>query len=294
MGSFSLNLGWSEFGARRCGGSLGKWSSQWSYGEEGIFSSLLGVCVHGVGVSAKNLQQENRLAVVAVGARSSCCSPLKSRSCSEALQFHAQHHHASIWTWATLLVPRLVPCWFSFRAGVWKTCLRLWSVEVTSVSLSVCWWCSVDALLGIYGSFLKFAPGGLPGWNGGGDPCAGIRGGANWGGVVCQSSNNGNCSTTVSGLYARLPSQLGDSKACCSFVGSIVSKESLPAAQRPDVCNLLIQVSTPRGYIMVEQKLRFTFVAFHHDSGSCLFLCWDNVLMVALNLATDDILWHLV
>lgn len=58
----------------------------------------------------------------------------------------------------------------------------------------------LDALLGIYGSFLKFAPGGLPGWNGGGDPCAGIRGGANWGGVVCQSSNNGNCSTTVSGL----------------------------------------------------------------------------------------------
>jgi len=61
----------------------------------------------------------------------------------------------------------------------------------------------VSALRDIYKGFVLVLPGALPGWDGGGDPCGvgeGVR--AGWGGVVCQSTRNGNCTTTVSGLYA--------------------------------------------------------------------------------------------
>ena len=87
-----------------------------------------------------------------------------------------------------------------------------WNVELMRVPCSmcsVCLWCSVDALLGIKDGFLSFPEGALPRW-GVGDPCAAMQGGANWGGVVCEWHNNANCTTSVSGLYVSLPSQLGD------------------------------------------------------------------------------------
>lgn len=63
----------------------------------------------------------------------------------------------------------------------------------------------MNALRDIYNDFVSIMSGALPGWNTTRDPCGlgdGVRGG--WGGVVC--SRNGNCSTTVTGLYDLFPS----------------------------------------------------------------------------------------
>jgi len=87
------------------------------------------------------------------------------------------------WPWLLWLLLSSLPTY-----GVAQSCNN-----TTSLS-------EVNALHDIYRGFVSIMSGALPGWTSDEDPCGlgeGVRVG--WGGVVC--TRNGNCSTTVTGLY---------------------------------------------------------------------------------------------